>query len=219
METDKQNDHWTSMGRVAPSFQREVAEWAHSVFGTSTRQCLIHLWEELEELMVELCRPATSPYKWDLQDKAREELADCGLITLHLATAVHVQLPEPSAAFLEAMRTKLEVCKKRQWQFRPDGELRHVPDVSREPEFKIVLGMDWAKDEKPPQSLTTPTEPTDEPGLRLDETPGLTGEQATKLYLGRDASSAAERLLALDTPDQQEQPSENVSNPDEKSNS
>lgn len=99
------------------TLQAEVTEWAASVFGDPTPKAkILHLWEELEEAFAEA---------WHA--KVMFEIADCGLITMHLASSLGIELPEPSKDFARVLRVKLEVCQRRKWG-KPDsnGVVRHV---------------------------------------------------------------------------------------------
>lgn len=103
------------------TLQSEVTAWADETFGDSTPKAKItHLWEELEEAFAEAGDEADS-------HNLRTELADCGLITMHLASSLDVVLPEPSSVFADMMRWKFTACKLRKWG-RPDanGVVRHV---------------------------------------------------------------------------------------------
>lgn len=101
--------------------QKEVTEWAEKTFPNSTPQAkILHLWEELEEIMKEAILQSAPP-------EFREEIADAGLITLHLASLKNVAIPTISPEFECEMRIKFEICKLRKWQ-EPDenGVVRHV---------------------------------------------------------------------------------------------
>lgn len=99
------------------TLQTEVTEWAASVFGNSTPKAkVLHLWEELEEAFAEA-------------DTATQqvEIADCGLITMHLASSLGVELPEPSERFAFVLRAKFNHCKGRKWGAADaNGVVRHV---------------------------------------------------------------------------------------------
>ena len=100
-------------------FQTEVALWANTTFPTSTSAtAILHLFEELEELWTELETP-----------EQREELADAGLIVLHLASFLQVEIPITSKEFQAEMARKLEICRRREWnEPGADGVVHHKKD-------------------------------------------------------------------------------------------
>lgn len=102
--------------------QQEVTEWAEATFPGSTVQAkILHLWEELEEAF----ERANSKADY----KTCEEIADAGLITLHLASSLGVELPAATPRFAAEVRNKLDICKTRKWG-APDenGVVRHVKE-------------------------------------------------------------------------------------------
>lgn len=99
------------------TFQNEVAEWAEQTFPQSdVKAKLLHLFEELDEM-----------FNATLSCILQEEIADAGLITLHLASSLEVEIPISNSPFQKEMRRKFEICKKRKWS-KPDenGVVRHI---------------------------------------------------------------------------------------------
>ena len=98
-------------------FQREIGEWAESVFTQATPQSIVaHLGREVAEL-------ATSTHLGPLQDE-EEEAADCFLLLLHYAHRRGFSL-------LTVAHQKFEENRQREWG-TPDAEgvVEHVREVS-----------------------------------------------------------------------------------------
>lgn len=99
------------------SLQDEVTKWASETFPNSTVKAkILHLFEELDEA-----------YQEAYHDLLREEIADAGLITLHLASSLGVEIPNISINFEGEMWHKFERCKKRKWKPADEnGVVRHA---------------------------------------------------------------------------------------------
>ena len=104
------------------TFQEEVTRWAEATFPTSTpRAKLVHLFEELEEAYEEVYADAVP------NEHLCEELADVGLIGLHLAASLGVDIEIKHPGLLADMRAKFMACKQRAWgEADCDGVVRHV---------------------------------------------------------------------------------------------
>lgn len=100
--------------------QNEVTLWANETFPQSTvASKVLHLWEEIQEA-----------FEKAISEECLEECADCGLILMHLASSLNVELPAPTAiAFEDYMCDKLAICKARNWG-KPDanGVVHHVKE-------------------------------------------------------------------------------------------
>lgn len=99
------------------TLQQEVSDWAVSVFGKSSNSKgkIRHLFSELEEIFAE-CE----------NDIQREEVADAGLILLHLALDHNTEITNITPQFEFHMRKKFEICKNRKWERAADGLMRHI---------------------------------------------------------------------------------------------
>lgn len=110
--------------------QAEVFAWCAETFkGQTLAGGLQHLWEELHEL-----------HATNYSDEVVEEIVDCGLLVMEIASMSSVVLERPvrfnvldeegdfniTAEFEQNLRVKFEECKKREWCEDEQGIFRHV---------------------------------------------------------------------------------------------
>lgn len=91
---------------VSNAFQEEITAWARYKFGKSDNPTgkVLHIFDELEEAFAE-CET----------DRQKEEVADAGLLLLHLATDLGVVIDNITPEYQAAMRKKFEINKTRTW--------------------------------------------------------------------------------------------------------
>lgn len=103
------------------TLQQEVTEWADNTFSNSSlKSRLVHLMRELNEAYEATF--GLSTMAGDV-DKIRMEIADAGLITLHAASGIGIEIDESNLNeyFVNAMYAKLHENRKRVWG-DPDAE-------------------------------------------------------------------------------------------------
>lgn len=113
------------------ALQAEVYEWCEATFaGQTLAGKLQHLWEELHEVFAHC-----------YQDKQLEEIADCALLTLEVASLSKVTLARPAKFdvaidgfnpaedFETSVRERFEVVRQRKWQpADAQGVFHHVKE-------------------------------------------------------------------------------------------
>jgi hypothetical protein len=111
--------------------QSEVFQWCETTFaGQTLAGKLQHLWEELHEVFAHC-----------YQDKQLEEIADCALLTLEVASLSKVTLARPAKFdvaiddfnpaedFETSVRERFEVVRQRKWQpADAQGVFHHVKE-------------------------------------------------------------------------------------------
>ena len=99
--------------------QQEVTKWANVTFGESTpKSKILHLWEEIQEA-----------HEKSLSQECDEEIADCALIVMHLASSLSIELPELTGSLADDVYEKFLVCKKRNWgTANENGVVHHTKD-------------------------------------------------------------------------------------------
>jgi hypothetical protein len=129
--TDVPASHRVSTNNSTAQLQAEVFAWCAATFkGQTLAGKLQHLWEELHEL-----------HATNYSDDVVEEIVDCGLLVMEIASVSSVVLERPARfnvrdseivdyipaeEFEQNLRKKLEECKKRDWREDEQGIFRHV---------------------------------------------------------------------------------------------